>query len=356
LSHVPYSFWHIHWQEGCLEEARWIDMSLAGIVIILLVCVDSIVLMARSRYDLDKQLKILNDLCSSVVLIVNTNKTKIRIIISKKIMYANFVNDNNTLEEVTSYKYPGINLRHELNWNYGTEKRINGWWKAYYGLENICKSTNLWLWVKKKLIFETLITLVILYGCEVWGCSIFRESWRKIEQIQKCFITYNLKIKGNTSYHMLLTEASLSPIERTTIIMYLMYKRNINNMDDKMLPKINSNSNQNHQRLNRGWHKDVKSWLNIWGIQEDGIMQNTNNIKNILRSKFENLWCDQELEDKMKSRYYKVVCWILSSFRRYSFCIWPRQNPKEYYDIIFFKTTLLFLCKSRPNCALTSKV
>ena len=51
------------------------------------------------------------------------------------------------------------------------------------------------MWDKKKLLFETLVTPVILYGFEVWGCSISRESWRKIEKIQKRFITYNLKIK-----------------------------------------------------------------------------------------------------------------------------------------------------------------
>jgi hypothetical protein len=57
--------------------------------------------------------------------------------------------------------------------------------KAYYGLEKNCKSTNLWNWDKKKLLFETLVTLFILYGCEVWSYSISRESWRKIEKIQK---------------------------------------------------------------------------------------------------------------------------------------------------------------------------
>ena len=70
---------------------------------------------------------------------------------------------------------------------------INGGWKSYFGLENNCKATNLVTWDKKKLLFETLVTRVIL--CEVWGCIISRESWRKIEQIQKRFITYNLKIK-----------------------------------------------------------------------------------------------------------------------------------------------------------------
>jgi hypothetical protein len=49
-------------------------------------------------------------------------------------------------------------------------------WKVYYGLENNCKLVDLWLWDKKKLLFETLVTLVILYGCEVWGCNISQES------------------------------------------------------------------------------------------------------------------------------------------------------------------------------------
>ena len=67
---------------------------------------------------------------------------------------------------------------------------IIGGWKAYYGLENNCKLVDIWNWDKKNLFFETLVTDVILYGCEVWGCSISHESWRKIEQIQKK--NYNL--------------------------------------------------------------------------------------------------------------------------------------------------------------------
>ena len=77
---------------------------------------------------------------------------------------------------MTSYKYLGIDIHHKLNYNCGIEKRINGGWKAYFGLENNYKSTNLVMWDKKKFIFETLIIPVILYGCEVWGCNISRES------------------------------------------------------------------------------------------------------------------------------------------------------------------------------------
>jgi len=43
--------------------------------------------------------------------------------------------------------------------------------KVNYEVENNYKSINLWLWDKRKLLFEILVTRLILYGCEVWGCK-----------------------------------------------------------------------------------------------------------------------------------------------------------------------------------------
>jgi hypothetical protein len=81
----------------------------------------------------------------------------------------------------------------------------------------------------------------------------------KDRENQKCFITYNLKIKGNTPYPILIIEVNLSPIESITMTRYLMYKNKINNMEDKRIPKVASNSNQNHLGLKKRWHKDAKS-------------------------------------------------------------------------------------------------
>ena len=64
----------------------------------------------------------------------------------KKDTYANFVYDNNNLEEVSSYL--GIDIHHKLNWNYSIKKRINRGWKAYFGLENNCKEAILVAWDK----------------------------------------------------------------------------------------------------------------------------------------------------------------------------------------------------------------
>jgi hypothetical protein len=130
--------------EECLEEAGCVGPRLTGIVINLLFYDDDIVLMARGLHDLENQLRILKNFCSNMGMTVNTDKTKVMIIKSNKISYDTFVYDNNNLEEVNSYKYLGIDIHHKLNWNYSIEKRIIGGWKAYYGLENNCKSAKLW--------------------------------------------------------------------------------------------------------------------------------------------------------------------------------------------------------------------
>jgi len=70
-------------------------MTLAGIIVILLLYAHDIVLTAICPFDLDKQLRTLKELCSNMGLIVNTNKTKVMIIKSRKDTYANFVYDNN---------------------------------------------------------------------------------------------------------------------------------------------------------------------------------------------------------------------------------------------------------------------
>ena len=134
------------------------------------------------------------------------------------------------------------------------------------------------MWGKKKFLFEALVILDIMYGFEVWGCSISRETWRKIKQIQKRFITYNLKIKINTPYSILLTEVGLFSTQSMAMTRYMMYKHKINNMGNKRLPKIALNSSQNQLHLKRRWCKDTMAWLNHWGIDENNILQNIDKV------------------------------------------------------------------------------
>ena len=72
-------------------------------------------------------------------------------------------------------------------------------------------------------------------------------------------------------------------------------------MGNGSIPKIALNSSQNQLRIKRCWCKDIMAWLNLWGIDENDILHNTNNVKIIISSKFkEKLWCEENLAAKRK--------------------------------------------------------
>jgi hypothetical protein len=108
--------------EDFLEDADCVGPTLTSIVFILFLYVDDVFLMEKSPYDLGKKLITLEELCSSMGMTMNTDKTKVMIIKSKRITYDNIFYENNSLEEVPSYKSLGIDIHHKLNWNYSIDK------------------------------------------------------------------------------------------------------------------------------------------------------------------------------------------------------------------------------------------
>ena len=61
------------------------------------------------------------------------------------------------------------------------------------------------------------------------------------------------------------------------------------------------------------------AWLNYWGIDENDILQNIDNVKNIITSKFKDkFWCEENLAVKWKLRYYKevIITWKIRSISR----------------------------------------
>ena len=69
-------------------------------------------------------------------------------------------------------------------------------------------------------------------------------------------------------------------------------------MGDHRIPKLALTSSQNHLR--------PKAWLDHWEIDENVALQNINNIKNTVTSKFKEKKChEKDLEAKRKLRYYK---------------------------------------------------
>ena len=69
---------------------------------------------------------------------------------------------------------------------------------------------------------------------------LYRIMEKYIDKIQKNCITYNLKIKGNTPYIILVIQFRLSLIESMAMTKHIMYKNQINTVGDKRFPNISS--------------------------------------------------------------------------------------------------------------------
>ena len=61
------------------------------------------------------------------------------------------------------------------------------------------------------MLFNAMVTQVLLYGVEVWGGTISLNAWNEIEKIQKMFLRRQLGVKCTTSYQVMLLEQVFDP-------------------------------------------------------------------------------------------------------------------------------------------------
>jgi hypothetical protein len=78
-----------------------------------------------------------------------------------------FLFEGSPFEIVKEYKYLEIDFHYKLSWETCRAKRIQGGWRASYLIQNWCRKEKLWDWKTKKNLFVLLVTLVVLYGCEI---------------------------------------------------------------------------------------------------------------------------------------------------------------------------------------------
>ena len=110
---------------------------------------------------------------------VKISKTKIMIFsLIRKGKPTTFLFEGSPLEIVKEYKYLGIGFHYKLSWETCRAKRVQGGWKASFSLQNRRRKVELWDWKTKKTLFGLLVTLVVLYGCEVWGSIMSNCKWR----------------------------------------------------------------------------------------------------------------------------------------------------------------------------------
>ena len=108
------------------------------------------------------------------------------------IPYASYKGEH--VQFVQRFKYLGTNLHATNKWSVRFESRFQAAWKSYYMLENKCKLSDAHGWQVKLMLFNTMVTQVLLYGSEVQGDTISFNAWNGIDKIQRMFLADNWEL------------------------------------------------------------------------------------------------------------------------------------------------------------------
>ena len=132
---------------------------------------DDLVLLAKSKEDLDKMLKILEEYCRENEIAINTRKTKCMIFNKTgRTMRRAFFLDGVQLECVRSYKYLGFVLTPSGEIQTGLRDLRDRAYKAYMKLKNDLGNSFTQDILTTISLIDSLIKPILLYASDFWGC------------------------------------------------------------------------------------------------------------------------------------------------------------------------------------------
>jgi hypothetical protein len=64
------------------------------------------------------------------------------------------------------------------------------------------KKIQVWSSKLRKWLSKTLVKTMILYGCSIWALGFSKESWKKVERVQKMSLVKELGVEIQPPYPM----------------------------------------------------------------------------------------------------------------------------------------------------------
>ena len=235
---------------------------------------DDIVIFAESPEELQIALDTVRSYCDTWKLQVNVSKTKVVVFSKGKIRQKPvFYYNGETLEIVDDFSYLGIKFNY--NGKFGKTKKhlVDKARKAMFSL--VRKARKLFLPIDLQLhLFDSMITPILLYGSEVWGC----ENVDVIDQFYLKFCKSLLDVKQTTPSVMVYGELG-------TILLHLKIKsrvlnfwyRIISGKKDKICYKLYQLMYYLHVNdlFHSDWVKTVHETLDKLGLSDIWLTHNT---------------------------------------------------------------------------------
>ena len=247
--------------------------------IFLIAYADDQVLFSTSPESLQSMISDLQIYCETYKLKINTNKTKIMIFEScSRPTTHNFYLYNEKLEVVSSFKYLGMHLFRNGNWN-RTQKHI-----AEHASKSLCRLFSVFRQYnfktsEKSKLFDTLVASILNYCSEIWGW----HDGKDVELIHTKFCRRILGVNKSTNLDGLYGELARVPLKITRKINMIKYWLKIIKLDENSYIKniynnLKDDADNNITYNKENWAYHIKSILNELGFSNIWVHQENANI------------------------------------------------------------------------------
>jgi hypothetical protein len=186
-------------------------VELGGCKVPLLLYADDIVFFATSEKEMQKLLDIFSDFCYKYELTVNLTKTEILVFSSARAgVKANVKYRNTPVPQNTKYKYLGVIFNSKTGMKLGGDNLLAAARRALFALEKQLREENISSPSLAFQMFDSLISPIISYGSEIWGCY---DKTGQADTLQLGFIKRVLRVPMGTDTEVVLAESGRLPFK-----------------------------------------------------------------------------------------------------------------------------------------------
>ena len=309
--------------------------TLNEIKLFLILYADDQVAFAKSPETLQKILTDIENYCNMWGLKINTQKTKAMIFEKGRRTHHDFYIYNTALEVVESFKYLGMTLFKNGNWNRSQKCIAKHASFALYNVFTILNSAELPI-SQQCSLFDTLVGSILNFGSEIWG---FHEA-TDIELIHTKFLRRILGVKKSTNLAALYG-VPMSITRKLNIIKYWIKILNQNNTSLVKQVYIMLKEDANNQLHYNGnnWAYQIKNMLQQHGL---GYVWEEQSVTEIPF-----LAVKQRITDNYLQKWYAE---INNSSRLQSYSIYKHNFELEpYLSIIHDKKFKVALSRFRTS-------
>ena len=247
-----------------------------GMSINCLLYADDIILLSDSKEGLQSSIDVFKNYCKNWNLQVNVNKSKVMVFNSNGKSYVNnFKYDDCYLETVSQYCYLGVMLKHNGNFNVAISVLMEKARKALFKIKKILGINNPCRLLEK--LFDTLVTPILLYNCEIWGSDIKQDDSSAVERFYIKFIKEILGVNCKTSNSACRAELGKLPLWSKISFSCIKYYNHLLSNNETLAHKIFVATKSSNP-----WTKKINNFLNKLGFSY--VVNANDPIKHILGS------------------------------------------------------------------------